>query len=94
LEAGIDQEVVDAIQEGRKPALTKQDEQVIYDFTTQLLRNREVSDETFAKAVDVLSYRSIVDLVGLLGYYGLISMTIKAFEVPIPKGSEEPFPKV
>ncbi len=91
LEAGIDAEVVDAIREGREPALTKQDEQVVYAFTTQMLRNREVSDETYAKAVDVLSYRSVVDLVGILGYYGLISMTIKAFEVPVPEGSEEPF---
>ncbi|WP_298464190.1 carboxymuconolactone decarboxylase family protein [uncultured Erythrobacter sp.] len=91
LEAGIDPAAVDAIREGREPVLAKQDEQVVYAFTTQLLRNREVSDETYAKAVDVLSYRSVVDLVGILGYYGLISMTIKAFEVPVPEGSAEPF---
>ena len=93
LQAGVEPAAVDAIRDGREPALTKQDEQVVYEFTTQLLRNREVSDETYAEAVEVLSYRSVVDLVGLLGYYGLISMTIKAFEVPVPKGSEEPFAK-
>ena len=93
LQAGVEPAAVEAIREGREPALAKQDEQVVYAFTTQLLQNREVSDATYAKAVEVLSYRSVVDLVGLLGYYGLISMTIKAFEVPVPEGSEEPFAK-
>jgi len=32
-----------------------------------------------------------VDLVGVLGYYGLISMTINAFDVPLPPGAKEPF---
>lgn len=91
LEAGIDPKTLDAIQAGRTPALTKNDEQIVYEFATQLLREREVTDQTFADAVDMLSYRSIVDLVGILGYYGLISMTIKAFELPVPDGHEEPF---
>jgi 4-carboxymuconolactone decarboxylase len=34
----------------------------------------------------------VVDLVGVLGYYGLISMTINAFEIPLPDGSQDPFP--
>lgn len=91
LEAGIEPEAVDAIKDGRAPTLSKPDEQVVYDFTTQLLQSREVSEETYLQAVDSLGYRSVVDLVGILGYYGLISMTIKAFEVPIPDGHEEPF---
>jgi 4-carboxymuconolactone decarboxylase len=33
-----------------------------------------------------------VDLVGILGYYTLISMTIVAFEVPLPQGAADPFP--
>jgi len=34
----------------------------------------------------------VVELVGILGYYGLISMTINAFEVPLPQGADQPFP--
>jgi 4-carboxymuconolactone decarboxylase len=36
----------------------------------------------------------VVELTGILGYYGLISMTIKAFEVPLPAGTPEPFADV
>jgi 4-carboxymuconolactone decarboxylase len=39
-----------------------------------------------------LGQRGVVELVGILGYYGLISMTIVAFEVPLPEGAPEPFP--
>jgi len=34
-----------------------------------------------------LGERALVDLVGLLGYYALVSMTLNAFVVPTPDGS-------
>jgi len=34
----------------------------------------------------VLGRDVVIDLVGLLGYYTLISMTINVFEIPLPKG--------
>ena len=33
----------------------------------------------------------VVELAGILGYYALISITINAFEVPVPEGAAEPF---
>jgi 4-carboxymuconolactone decarboxylase len=33
----------------------------------------------------------VVELVGILGYYSLVSMTINAFEVPPPDGAPQPF---
>ncbi|MEI2734952.1 MAG: hypothetical protein V9G24_09180 [Rhodoblastus sp.] len=50
-----------------------------------------MSDATYAFAERILGARGLVDLVGVLGYYGLISMTINAFEVPVPAGAREPF---
>ncbi|OYW09888.1 MAG: 4-carboxymuconolactone decarboxylase, partial [Acidiphilium sp. 37-67-22] len=46
---------------------------------------------TYVFARRQLGDRALVDLVGILGYYGLISMTIKAFRVPVPDGESEPF---
>ena len=51
-----------------------------------------MSDETYRRAEKELGTRGVVELVGILGYYGLISMTIVAFEVPLPDGAPEPFP--
>jgi 4-carboxymuconolactone decarboxylase len=50
-----------------------------------------VSEATYRRAEAELGARALVDLVGILGYYGLISMTIVAFEVPLPEGAREPF---
>ena len=60
-------------------------------ISRELLTTRRVSDATYAFAEKTLGRRGVVDLVGVLGYYGLISMTINAFEVPVPPGAPEPF---
>jgi 4-carboxymuconolactone decarboxylase len=89
--AGIDPQCIEAIKAGRPPAFDKADEQAVYDFAHELLARREVSGATYVRAEQALGRRGIVDLTGILGYYGLISMTIKAFEVPVPEGEAEPF---
>jgi 4-carboxymuconolactone decarboxylase len=92
IEAGIDPDAVEAIRTGQEPALTRDDEKAVYAFSSELLRNRRVSDATYAFALATLGQLGVVDLVGILGYYGLISMTINAFEVPLPEGAPNPFP--
>lgn len=90
-EAGLDPAAVEAIRSGRRPAFVKADEAAVYAFGHELLHRRHVSEATYRRAVEVLGERGLVDLVGILGYYGLISMTIVAFEVPVPEGAAEPF---
>ena len=92
MRAGIDPDAVEAIRTGGEPNLTAVDERAVYAFSCELLRTRRVSDGTFQLAMDALGQRGVVDLVGVLGYYGLISMTINAFEVPLPERVEDPFP--
>lgn len=82
LRAGLSQDVVEAIREGREPGFPMEDEAVVYAFSTELLTQRRVTDETYGRAVAVLGTAPTVELVGILGYYGLISMTICAFEIP------------
>jgi 4-carboxymuconolactone decarboxylase len=91
VKAGLDPAAVEAIKNGAAPALTKDDEKAVYAFSHELLTNRRVSDATYAFAEKTLGRLALVDLVGVLGYYGLISMTINAFEVPVPPGEKEPF---
>jgi 4-carboxymuconolactone decarboxylase len=86
LEAGLDPAIVEAIRERRLPAFEKRDERVVYEFASQLHRDKRVSDATYAEAVEVLGELSVVDLVGVCGYYTLISMTLNAFRVPLPEG--------
>lgn len=91
LKAGVPPEAADAIRAGRDPALQDPDDVVVHRFSRELLETRQVSDATYAAAVDRLGLARVVDLVGVLGYYTLISMTINAFHVPVPPGAAEPF---
>jgi 4-carboxymuconolactone decarboxylase len=91
IKAGLDAEVIEAIRHGRKPKLARADEAAVYDFARDLLETREVSDAIYERAAAELGDIGVVDLVGILGYYGLISMTIRAFGVPLPAGETDPF---
>ena len=91
LKAGLDASTIEAIRVGKQPNLTKSDEAAVYAFAKELLGTRKVSDVTYQRAVAELGLTAVVELVGVLGYYGLVSMTINAFEVPLPDGAPQPF---
>ena len=63
------------------------DEQALHTFETELLERHEVSDATFKAAVDAFGERGIVDLIGLMGYYHLVSMALNVDRYPLPDGA-------
>jgi len=89
--AGLSDEVIEAIRQGRTPAFDLADEAAVHAFARELHADHAVSDATYARAVGELGVQGVVDLVGILGYYTLISMTINAFQVPLPDGAADPF---
>jgi 4-carboxymuconolactone decarboxylase len=91
IQEGISPEIVEAIRKEETPNFENDDERITYEFSRSVWQRRQVSDETYVRARDALGDRGVVDLVGLLGYYGLISMTINVFEIPVPDGSDIPF---
>lgn len=90
LGAGIDAVAIEAIRKGEQPALDGV-QQIVYRFTRELLLCHAVADATYEAAVAKLGQQGVVELVGVIGYYTLICMTIKAFLVPIPDGAKGPF---
>ena len=89
--AGLSEAVIEAIHAGEEPPFSESDEAAVFAVTQELLRTRAISDQTYRRAVGQIGERGIVDLVGVLGYYTLISMTIVAFQVPVPEGAPDPF---
>ena len=85
--AGVAAEVIAAIGAGRPPRLTRQDEQVVVDVATELVTAGRLADATFARAEATFGRQGLVELVGLVGYYTLVAMTLNAFEVPAPEGA-------
>jgi 4-carboxymuconolactone decarboxylase len=87
-EAGIADDVIEAIRKGEEPALRDDKARAVYAVARELHRTRALSDATFANAEAVLGLGALVDLVGIVGYYTLVSMTLNAFDVPTPDGSD------
>jgi 4-carboxymuconolactone decarboxylase len=88
--AGLGDDLIAAIAERRTPHFAKADEKAVYDFCTVFYRDKSVDGATYACAVEQLGERGVVDLVGIMGYYGLISITLNVFEVAVPKGTKVP----
>lgn len=92
-EVGVKPEVIKAIHAGRKPAKLAKDEAAVYDFVKELYATRRVSDKTYKRVQSLLGDSATVELVGILGYYVLISMTLNVFRMPVPEGEPLPFPE-
>ena len=91
LRTGVDPQTVEAIRTGATPKLSREDQAAAHALARELTETHRVSDDTYHRAVSVLGLPAVVELVGLLGYYTLVAMTINAFEVPLPPGASDPF---
>lgn len=78
----MSEDVIKALADDRAPEFEAEDEELVYLFARELNLKRSVSDLLFERTVSCLGRDGTVDLVGVLGYYSLISMTIKAFDIP------------
>lgn len=85
LNAGIRQEVADAIGERRRPTAMTPDEQIVYDYATELLKTKQISDATFARTKSRFGANGVVDLTGIVGYYTFLAMQLNAAQYPAPK---------
>jgi len=86
LQAGLSAEIIEAVASGKRPASMQPDEEAVYNFCSELLNTREVSDSTFQAAKNKLGERGVVDLVGVMGYYHLVSMLLNVDRYPLPDG--------
>ena len=86
LRGGLTQDTIDALAECRRPDKMKKDEAIVYDFVNELLRNRSVSDTTYARAIKQFGEESVVDLVGVVGYYVMIAMLMNVARTAPPQG--------
>jgi 4-carboxymuconolactone decarboxylase len=86
LRNGVNPAIVDAIATGRRPTGMPPDMEVAYTFIDELLSSHQVTDATFKAAVDRYGERRVVDMVGLSGWYGMVSMLLNVDRYPLPQG--------
>jgi 4-carboxymuconolactone decarboxylase len=91
LKQGVKEATIRALHAGRAPKSAPRDEMAIYAFVKELYATRRVSNATYARVHKLLGDAGMVELVGILGYYALISMTLDVFRMPLPEGTPLPF---
>jgi 4-carboxymuconolactone decarboxylase len=81
IEAGLAPAIVAAIAEGKTPDFKDLDEGYVYEFATELLRGGVVSEATYRQAHDRLGQGVMTELVGVIGHFTTVSLTVNAFDI-------------
>ena len=93
IEYGIAPQVLDDVFAQRRPDSAPAEQQLLYDVCTALHHPRALSEPLQARAVATFGEHGLVELISVIGFYALVSMTLNAFEIPVAPGQETPFPR-
>jgi 4-carboxymuconolactone decarboxylase len=88
VDAGLGADTIDAVKNGKRPPAMKPDEEVVYNFCSELLDSKQVSDKNFNAAKSQLGEQGVVDLIAVVGYYHLVAMTLNVDRYPLPAGAK------
>lgn len=86
--AGVSRAAIAAIRENRRPEFSREDERVVYDVASELMATKELSQATYDRAVGAFGIEGTVDLISTVGYYAMVGIFLKGFDVPTPTGDK------
>ena len=86
--AGLSAAAIAAIADGRRPERMADDEEILYDFCSELLHNKSVSDPTYARALAKFGEAGVVEAASLEGYYTYLSMVMNTARSPLPANTK------
>jgi alkylhydroperoxidase family enzyme len=87
-EAGVRSEAIETLRaNGSLDALTEH-ERLMVDIAHSLLRERRVSGDLFSRALAQLGPERLVETVGLVSHYNMISCVANVFDLAAPEGSK------
>jgi 4-carboxymuconolactone decarboxylase len=86
IEEGVSAATADAIASGKRPRSMRPDEEMVYNFCTELLNQETVSEATFQAVIHRFDERTVVDLTALVGFYNFVSLILNLDHYPLPDG--------
>ena len=92
-EEGVADATLEAIRTNTAPTGLPEDEAVAYAFAAELLTTKRVTDATYARTKDLFGEEGLIEIVGAIGYYGLVALTLNVAQVALPEGEPLPFPE-
>jgi 4-carboxymuconolactone decarboxylase len=93
LKAGLGPSIADDLALGERPAGMSDEEAAVHDFCKELHENKTVSDSAYEAIAKRFGERGVVDLIGVIGYYTLVSMILNVERHPLPDGAP-PLPRL
>src|SRR5260221_12134036 len=90
VKAGLKAEITQDLAEGRRPQGMSADEEMIYEFSSELHQNQGVSDATYARVLGRFGEQGVIDLIGVNGYYTFLAMVLNTTRTALPKGAAPP----
>jgi len=90
LKSGLSVEIANAIGDGRRPEHIGRDDELVYNFVTELLQNKSVSDPTYAGLVGKFGEQGVVDATATVGYYSTLAMVMNVARAPGQPDSKAP----
>jgi len=84
LKAGVGQDIVDAINARRTPALDDPREIAAHRVAGELLADHGLSDATYAAAAAAFDEAALVTLIAQIGQFGMTCCTANAFDATPP----------
>ncbi len=89
--AGLSDASIETLRAGRSN-FGLADEQTIHDYGIELLTKHFAADATYQRVLAIFGVAGVVELTALIGYYGLVALTLNAAEFELPTGMTPPLP--
>lgn len=91
VKAGLDAGAVEAVRSGRTPEFAKDDEAVCHAFCDALLSGTGVDDGLWVRTREAFGEQGLNELLGLIGLYTSVCLTMVAYRMPTKNGEPDPF---
>ena len=88
---GISDKILEDLRQNKTPSFNDSRLRLIYQISTQLLDKHSLSDEIYREGINEFNEKGMIELVSLVGYYCLVSLTLNAFKIPVDDGMNDPF---
>jgi 4-carboxymuconolactone decarboxylase len=85
-QAGLSEDIIQAVATGKRPAKMAADEEIVYNFCTEVLKTHQASDATFQATVKAFGEKGVVDIMGVMGWYQFVSMMLNVDRYPLGPG--------
>ena len=87
--AGVRDDVVEALRDGLVPDLSSE-HLLVHSAVGQLLQAKPITDSAYEELRSLLGERILVELVMVVGYYSMVCISMRAFDIGLPE-DVEPF---